>query len=390
MKVALQDENILHLLLTYSASHRARLLSHPEPSARIADWTSDVFPQLRQALSAGASSISDAHLTAAIMLASLEIISPNTFSVPISWQSHLSIARQMVIARGGPQTLLRSDKAAYFLSRWFIYLDVLGSLSGSKNDTPLSSKYVVSDDPDGNEEYQIDCVLGFTGRCVSILARIAELAKQCQSTRFDESGVLRPDWQPTEDVVVAAGNLQHELEDSRLHIPSGRLCSHRPDIMSAFDFPKTESQISWDSLEVFAHNEAFHWPGQIHLLRRILGKPKEDVEVQRAVREIVGLLYKIRKGSSAEACLLFPLFTAGCEALPPHQGGKDDRERIMERLRTVEGFGMIQVYCSSTVSLFSGARANDSRQVSRAKTLMEEVWDTGKPWESLVSGEFFG
>jgi hypothetical protein len=29
-------------------------------------------------------------------------------------------------------------------------------------------------------------------------------------------------------------------------------------------------------------------------------------------------------------------------------------------------------------------------QVSKARTLMQKVWDTGKPWETLVSGEFFG
>jgi hypothetical protein len=29
-------------------------------------------------------------------------------------------------------------------------------------------------------------------------------------------------------------------------------------------------------------------------------------------------------------------------------------------------------------------------QVNKARSLMQKVWDTGKPWESLVSGEFFG
>jgi len=60
--------------------------------------------------------------------------------------------------------------------------------------------------------------------------------------------------------------------------------------------------------------------------------------VRDAVREIVGALYKVRKGSTAEACLLFPMFTAGCDA-------QDEKQRvlIMDRLKGVEEFGMSQV-----------------------------------------------
>ncbi|KAL9608537.1 MAG: hypothetical protein Q9204_009226 [Flavoplaca sp. TL-2023a] len=114
-----------------------------------------------------------------------------------------------------------------------------------------------------------------------------------------------------------------------------------------------------------ATNEAFHWAGLIHLNRRILGKKNEDVEVQIAVREIVSALFKVRKGGTAEACLLFPIFTAGCDARERGQ-----REVIIERLSSIEESGMTQVH--------------------KARTLIEKVWETGRPWETLVSGEFFG
>jgi hypothetical protein len=43
----------------------------------------------------------------------------------------------------------------------------------------------------------------------------------------------------------------------------------------------------------------------------------------------------------------------------------------MDRLKAVEGWGM--------------------HNVCHARELMEEVWRTGKPWETLVTGdEFFG
>lgn len=134
-KMALQDENLLNLLLAYSALHRARLLRQPEPELRIALWVQDIFPNLRRALDDPNQIITNANLATAIMLASLEIISPKAFGVEVSWHNHLDTARQMIAARGGPQnvqTASRSDKVLSFLWSWFAYLDVLGSLSGVK------------------------------------------------------------------------------------------------------------------------------------------------------------------------------------------------------------------------------------------------------------------
>ncbi|SLM33986.1 Zn(2)-C6 fungal-type DNA-binding domain [Lasallia pustulata] len=343
-QMAVSDINLLHLLLAYSASHRARLLQHPEPANRIAVWVRDVFPALRHALDSPTAPITNANLATAIMLASLEIISPNTFEVPVSWQTHLSLARSMILARGGAQSIHRQDKVSYFLSRWFAYLDVLGSLSGGKNDQPLfSGNYWApssSSSPSGSSpsdsdehEFQIDCLMGFTTRCVSILAKIAELARQCDNER------IRPDG-----------------SEARRHKYRG--CPHRRASTARPDS-------SWDFQEMRATNDAFHWAGLVHLHRRVLGKPSADCEVQFAVCEIVEQLGKVRRGGTAEANLLFPMFTAGCDA---RDGGV--RAEILERLRVVERSGMTQV--------------------RKARTLMERVWETGRPWETLVAGEFFG
>ncbi|KAI9809698.1 MAG: hypothetical protein M1825_000130 [Sarcosagium campestre] len=355
-QMAVQDSNLLNLLLAYSASHRARLLNHAEPVNRIAHWVKDVFSNLYLALNDSQAKISDSNLATTIMLASLEIISPNTFEVPIPWQTHLDMARQMIIARGGPQAVHKGDKVSYFLSRWFAYLDVLGSLSGGKNDKPLfSGHYWGTDELDEENGYEIDCLLGFTSRCVSILAQIAELARRCDGERITPNGEVRPGWKPSIDVVTKANRLRDDLQESRTHEYRG--CNHRGS--------GAENEHGWDSLEMIATNEAFHWAGLVHLDRRVMGKPSTDAEVQNAVREIVGALYKVRKGGTAEACLLFPMFTAGCDARSPEQ-----REKIMDRIKSVEQSGMTQVH--------------------RARTLMQQVWDTGRPWETLVNGEFFG
>ncbi len=248
----------------------------------------------------------------------------------------------MIIARGGAQSVHRRDKVSYFLSRWFAYLDVLGSLSGGKNnDRPLSSSagnYWVSDPSVSDEnDFQIDCLLGFTSRCVTILAKIADLARQCDAERIDLDGNIRSDWSPSTALVSAADILARDLQHARTHVYKG--CPHRdPRPHPPLTLDLTDKD-DWDSLEMVATNDAFHWAGLVHLHRRVLGKHSADPDVQNAVREIVGALYKVRKGGTAEACLLFPMFTAGCDA----REGDGLREGILERMRSVEGFGMTQV-----------------------------------------------
>ncbi|TGO43975.1 hypothetical protein BCON_0683g00040 [Botryotinia convoluta] len=354
--MAVRDDDLLHLLLAYSATHRARLLRQPEPATRIALWVKDIFPNLRHALDDPNKITSNVNLATVIMLASLEIISPKVFGVAVPWQKHLEFARQMLFARGGAhrmQTISRKDKVSSFLWSWFAYLDVLGSMSGGQN---ISSAWMLDYETEDEEDgYQIDCILGFTSHCIRILAKVANLARQCDERRINPDSTIKQDWQPSDEVVTRAHKLEADLVESRRH--PAKPCTHMQS--------KSEAEYGWDSLEVAATNEAFHSAGLVHLHRRILGKPSVHEDVQHAVGEILGSFNKIRKGSSAEACLLFPMFTAGCDIWDEKQ-----RSDILERMNRVERYGMTQAH--------------------KARRLMEQVWESGKPWETLVGGEFFG
>ncbi|SMQ52683.1 unnamed protein product [Zymoseptoria tritici ST99CH_1A5] len=375
-QMAMQNTTLLHLLLTLSASHRAKLLGHPEPSNRIAEWLADVLPALRRALDAPTSPAvvdptdpsSLAPLATAIALASLEILTPNTYSVRIPWQQHLQIARQIIVAKGGLHHLAHKadgarDKAIFFLSRWFAYLDVLGSLSNSK-EQPLSGAYLEDGgglwlvNRDNEEIYQIDCFFGFSGRCIALLAQVAELAAECERQRIDAAtNQIRANWQPSAEVRQQAEELKLRLDASANTV--FRSCMHT-DASSPESFTERDEN---DAEEIFATNEAYHWAGLIHLSRRVLALPSSHPDVQESVEKIIECLRKVRHGSTAESCLLFPMFSAGCEAQT-----EEKRAIFMERLRTVERWGM--------------------SHVGRARLLMQTVWDTGSPWETLVDGEF--
>ncbi|KAI9745682.1 MAG: hypothetical protein M1818_001216 [Claussenomyces sp. TS43310] len=358
--MALRDPNLMSLLLAYSASHRARLLKQPEPATRIALWVQDIFPALRHALDDPNGVVSLSSLAAAIMLASLEIISPKAFGVEVSWRQHLETARQLIAARGGWK-MMNQDQSPVtnFLLRWFAYLDVVGGLVGGAMDLPSSHAMAMEigyQVDDRLEEDRIDCLFGFTTRCITILAKIADLARMCSRNRLDPDYNLGRAWEPSETIKEQADMLIRDTEDAMVKT-SIKPCPHLHANGEAAD--------QWDNVQITAVNDAFHWAGLIHLHRRVLGKASSHPDVQKSVRAILGTLFKVKRGSTAEACLLFPMFTAGCDA-------EDENHKaiIMDRLTGAGEFGMSQAH--------------------KARKLMELVWETGKPWERLVAGEFVG
>jgi hypothetical protein len=179
--------------------------------------------------------------------------------------------------------------------------------------------------------FTIDCFFGFTNCCISLLARVARLARQCGAQRIDSQGNLDTSWQPSASILEEAEILKSELSHSRHHIQRG--CRH-----STNEDERSSERTRLELQEMVSVNESFHLAGLIHLNRRVLGKPSTDPEIQDSVKLVLQALKGVRKGSTAESSLLFPMFTAGCDALDA-----EDRDAIVERLKLVEGLGMTYV-----------------------------------------------
>jgi hypothetical protein len=343
--MAIEDPNLLNLMLAYSASHRARFLRHAEPSNRIALWVHDVFPALLHALNDPQKHITDSHLATAIMLLSLEIVSPGAFGVEASWQTYLSLARDLFRARQDQCLIRPDDERARFLTRWLAYLDVFGSLSCRFTDPPLFEDPYWP--PNEDDEFRVDCFTGFTPRTGLYLARLSRLTNSCDNERFDKSGQFRRHWTPSPPIISEAHKL---LEDMHRSQQRGHT--------------RGTHHTEQENLEMSATDRAFHWAAVLHAYRRVLCKAP-DLDVANAVGQLIDALGEIPPGSSTEVSILFPLFTAGCEARNSCQ-----RSVIVDRVKNFEAEGL--------------------RQIRDARWLMERCWETDLPWIVSARKEFLG
>ena len=317
-------------------------MNYAEPIFRISKYVDEMFTSLKEAITNPHKEISNITFATAIMLGSLEIISPNAFkaSTPIAWQAHLGIARNIIQRRGiRAQTVDRNDDESYFLTRWFAYLEVLGSLSGSKPELPLFGGDFWAEDPmDPERGNRIDCFFGFTDRCICILAEIAALAKT-RDKEFDEhkvQGYSEESFKPSKKIQQKAETIRADLKRSMIQPYHG--CHHtrrRASTPNPTDDPSASS--TTHALEITTTNDSYHWAGQIFLSRRVLRLPPTHNNIQQAVQVILTGLGRIRQAGTAEACMLFPMFIAACEAVE-----QDDRERLMERLVSVQDAGLSQ------------------------------------------------
>ncbi|RAL12030.1 fungal specific transcription factor domain-containing protein [Aspergillus homomorphus CBS 101889] len=347
--LAISDSNLLNLTLAYSASHRARYLEHPEPANRIAHWVSNVFPALRLALEDTHEKVTDNHLAAAIMLLSLKIVSPSTFEVPIPWQSHLKLARDLFVARK-EHLAYPGNLVGAFLTRWLSYLDIVGSLSCRHSEPPSLdySSILRACSGDGEyDEFHIDCFTGFTPRTGQFLTQVGRLTHQCDNERFDGLGVFDSDWKPSPAAIVAGEALLSDIDLLETH-------AHAND-----------THFHLGSMDSLAIDRAFRYAGLLHLHRRVLSTSLFSEPVKRASSELFEAMVEIRNGASAEVGALFPLFTAGCESIHPQQ-----RADIQERFELLEKTGM--------------------KQIQNARRLMQRSWDEDLPWIALAEGEFLG
>ena len=339
-QMAVRDSSVLRLMLAFAACHRARLLGHAEPLARIATWVGGLVPSIHRAADS-TEAISDEALIAVVMLCSLSVLFPGVFPEHSSWQDHLVVARRMVKLRGGPGALC-ATKATFFIRRWFLYLHTWGSISGCADPEARADWFSESTATLQNPEF--DCLFGFTNHSHALLWQVADLVSR---TGFGVASG-RIEWSRP-GAIAAAAELRDELVHAR-HAPRTKACRH----------------LTIGATAIAAIDAALRHGALIHLLRRVFMLASEDGAVQAGVRGVVGAVRQLASlGPVDTPDVLFSLFVAGAEAQ-----GEAMRLEVLGYLESIEQAGM--------------------KQAGVVRTLLQRCWERRRDWVGVAEGVFLG
>lgn len=397
-QMAMEYPSILTTLLAFAASMRSLLIG-PEmvPKEVVNQLLARSCNELLRLLKDKQKATSDGALATVLLLSCYESVLSNDFD---KHRTHALGARQIVMARHGllSCTSPGSDKSspsstssgqsskqssrrkesdiAFFLMRWFIYVDVMGALSATKN----SHKYLTSEDgnyepiesvtslsdfdeaSDIDRKNDIDHLLGFDIRVLPQLTDVALLIRQADTyfAQFGTQNVLLPITVITraleiKESITAAYEIGEVRRQEKLDSIIDYKIQHKRETQHT-DSPPNLTNIMQQYNILRATNKIFCDMGILNLYRRVLRVPRESPIVQ-SLADGIGLTLElnIESKSSAEICSIFCLFCAGCETLNPHM-----RSLFHDRFTKLTEMG--------------NSNAKKSLQI------MARCWETGEDW----------
>ncbi|KAL8708674.1 MAG: hypothetical protein Q9220_006499 [cf. Caloplaca sp. 1 TL-2023] len=376
-RMALQNENLLGLLLSYSAAHRANLLYHPPPFTRIAQWTKNVFPSLRRMITCVVPDkrLSTSDLAIAMVLTSMKVVTPRALETDTALSVYLTAAKNMMKHNMRVDDLIAPGevKEESFLKNWLQYLDTMAAVSHLKVDR-TSSPLPLYDQSDEirPKSVKVDCLSGCSAALANILSTThidRKFSRWIDEPHDRDHGGISSH---VSETLQASHILTSKLADTVLDSPLQRNCNKRGIATGMFD-----------KLEIQAMQRLVSRANIVHRYRMVEGRRTLDSSVQYRVQEIIETLELVLPGRM-EPGILYPLFIAGCEAQTPVQ-----KDIVLNRYDRLEKLGMAQVgdmnprYRVKLTLL-------PSLQVTAARKLMEKAWHSDKPWWVLSEGEFLG
>ncbi|CAK9439060.1 uncharacterized protein LODBEIA_P32840 [Lodderomyces beijingensis] len=325
-QMAMEYSSVLTILLAFSAKIRASLIgTNDVPDEIIEKLMSRSCSELLHLLQDNTKATSDQTLATALLLSCFEIFDSKDFS---KHRAHTIGARQIIKARSMVSmertNLSGSDKdVTFFLLRWFVYMDVIGALSASKN----SDKYLLITDDLGSYEpvssvvslnydkqvsensssLDVDRMMGFDLQLLSYFAKITLVTRKISDYLKQEGAhsVSIP-----LELISEVLEIKKALQDQ---------CSREEDSMT--ERQKKIVEVGDESrakeIEILkCTNRIFCDAGTIHLYRRALHIPRRSPLVQNLASNIGLLTVKmIPAKSPTETCCIFCFFTAACETL---------------------------------------------------------------------------
>ena len=337
--MALGTSHLLAAVLSLAATHR-QSLGLEQSEAQLAHLKTASVQQLRYSLATPDAFAEDTELATTLVLCVSDIVSGS--EKPGSWRAHLQgaaaiLGRQKSAQSNSPE----NAETATFLRRWYLSFETLALLSG-KPMLSSGSRTIMRLNREEIDDY-IDDLSGFTTKLIPIYGEINLLAVERLSLQdaLSCSGNRNEAISKVSELMQERGNrLVDEIKS--LH------STNTPKFRSGF-----EDMISPEIREDYiALDETFHHVALLQVYRRILGYPSSDLEVQTSVKRVLTLLsgMTIKNRPCPGVAMLFPVFTAGCEACEI-----EDRDTVISLLNAIENlYGM--------------------SNVKRARELLKELW----------------
>lgn len=308
---------------------------------------------------------SDSTLAGLLILMAVEIFFGDHRS---KWRRHLQAARRIVLEKlkndseaAGYRLIYRvENKPHCFLSRWFIYLNVVSILSSADFELQLETLPLLEVEFLFLTEQQlikarraledIEATSGMDLMVLSFLARVAHLLHKANNEDIDTAEIMRGAIELDFEIVTYL----EESETAR----DALLQELREDPSQSI----TEERFR--TYEKLRHtNLIFGLTGSLVLRGRLLFMPHDSKMICNLLSRTTKLLTELtNSGAPAESCLFFCIFCCGCELISPTMAAA--RPIYLEQLTLLQQRGM-----SSAL---------------QAKIIMEECWSTERHWWKLL------
>lgn len=397
-RMAMHYPGVLTTILAFAARARDRIDGVAQGHQEIIDLLlGRSCNELLKQLQDKEESTSDGTLAIILLLSCYEVVNSNDFEkhrTHTTGASQIVSARRVKLLRNGdsPGSDKDSDSSgssnaslskirdesdiAFFLMRWFAYVDVLGALSSTRGRenylrsyrskgkyTPVENIPTLDINPSdtSNSKTDIDYLLGFDVRLLPHFINIALLIGNVETLMSDEK--VDRDRLPIE-IITEALELKERFTQGYEEGEEKRQKTIDLLIESKLKVKKSTSPRSAKNIKdlvqhdniLRATNKLFFDTGLLNLYRRVLLLPRLSPLVQDLADNMADILeYGVELGSPAEICTIFCHFCAACETLSPQR-----RQFFFER--------------------FSKLAHDGNINATKSLVIINRCWETGEDW----------
>ncbi|CAD0112531.1 unnamed protein product [Aureobasidium uvarum] len=322
LTVAAQTPHLLSAALALSCDQVRRLRGNRsiELQNRASFFLRKAITGLRKAMNDPTEASNFSTICTVLFLCTNEVMAGNTMAM----RTHLHGAENLLsiaLGKNRHEAVTDLDDKKLFLVRWFAVVDIFASIMSLDKTTSSDGHFWNIGAPSGTSSPQhIDEFVGFSLELMPVLARIGRMARLQRRRKVLGSSLGSGYAEMADDLdMLLADNIL--LTEQQLSLLFTRASS--PSLLH------TQDPVLVDEA-VYVHQMFVH-AALLHLYRRVQELPELDPKPAIALASMLDLLGKLRPESPANVLILWPLFTAGCEAEDPEL--RNYIEACMGRIR---------------------------------------------------------